>query len=374
MQKTIKKKILIFCSYSISLVNLRGNLIKSLVSNKYDVKACAPKDINYTQVEKWCQENNVELHPLVIKNTGKNPFQDFLTIFKSILLIKKINPHILFAYGIKPVIYGSICSAILGIPSIVSMITGLGNCFINEKEKGLFSKLINFLYKFSLSFNKKVIFQNEDDASLFARRGIVKEDQILVVNGSGIDLSYFQYREMPPKTIRFLFIGRLIKQKGIIEYIEACKALKKRYPYITCSVVGERYPNPSMLTQEEFEDLESSADLEYLGKMEDVRPILKESSVFVLPSYREGTSRAVLEAMATGLPIITTDAPGCWQTVNEGLSGFIVPTKDSLSLMKAMEKFIINPELIPIMGKESRKFVEQKYEVYEVNKKIIEVF
>lgn len=369
----MKKKILIFSSSSMSLVNFRGHLIKTLVSNDYIVTTAAPRDNTYAQVENWCKENGVELRPLVIKNTGKNPFQDFFTLINIILLIIKIKPHVLFAYGIKPVIYSSIGGYITKVPSVFSMITGLGNCFIEENETSFFSKILNFSYKFALSFNKKVIFQNEDDASLFTNKGMVNKEQVVIVNGSGVDLSYFQYREIPPSTIRFLFIGRLIKQKGIIEYIEACKALKKKYSHIIFSVVGEIYPNPSMLSQEEFEDLKSSLYIEYLGKMEDVRPILQESSVFVLPSYREGTSRAALEAMATGLPIITTNAPGCWQTVQDGVNGFVVPTKNSSDLIKAMEKFIVDPELIPVMGKESRKIAEQKYDVHEVNKQILEV-
>jgi glycosyltransferase involved in cell wall biosynthesis len=369
----MKQKILIFSSSSMSLLNFRGHLIKTLVFNDYEVTAAAPRDNTYDQVEKWCKESGVELHPLVIKNTGKNPFQDLFTLINMILLIIKIRPNILFAYGIKPVIYSSIGGYITKVPSIFSMITGLGNCFINENEASFFSKILNFFYKFALSCNKKVIFQNEDDASLFENKGMVNKNQIVIVNGSGVDLSHFQYRELTSSTTRFLFIGRLIKQKGIVEYIKACKVLKKKYPHITFSVVGERYSNPSMLNQEEFENLKSLSDIEYLGKMEDVRHILNKSSVFVLPSYREGTSRATLEAMATGLPIVTTNAPGCWQTVQEGVNGFIVPTKDTLALIEAMEKFILNPEIISGMGKESRKIVEQKYDVHAVNKQILDI-
>jgi len=170
----------------------------------------------------------------------------------------------------------------------------------------------------------------------------------------------------------FLIITRLIRDKGICEYVDAAKTIKKKYPCVRFQVVGYLDSNPTALTKKELDELTADNVVECLGKMDDVRPAIANSSVYVLPSYAEGMPRSTLEAMAMGRPIITTDVPGCRETVVEGVNGFLVPIKNAEKLAEAMEKFILQPELISIMGKESRRMAEEKYDVHKVNKVVLD--
>jgi glycosyltransferase involved in cell wall biosynthesis len=190
----------------------------------------------------------------------------------------------------------------------------------------------------------------------------------VMVNGSGVNLDYYSFK--PPLTgvLVFLMIARLLKEKGISEYIEAAGIVKRKYPEARFKLIGwDLGDNHSSFTKKEQENWKTEGFVEIRGPLEDVRPFLEETSVYVLPSYREGTPRTVLEAMATGRAVITTDAPGCRETVVEGTNGFLVPVRDGKSLAVAMERFIKEPDLVERMGRESRRIAEEKYDVHKVN-------
>lgn len=365
------KSICVISSNSKSLQMFRGHLIREFIKKGNHVMCLAPRDEDFQSVETWLKENGAVLQSISINNTSLNPIQDLASLFSIFRILRKQKPIMIFSYGIKPVIYGSLAAYFAGRPEIMSLITGLGNCFMEENEGKFINKFVRFLYRISLRFNRIVFFQNEDDASTFLKYSITSKNKIRVINGSGVDIEYFSKITPAQSPIRFLFIGRLIKQKGIMEFIEASTHLKKKYPEVIFSVVGGLSPNPSSLSKQQLEDLKQSQAIEYLGEVEDVRDILKQSTVFVLPSYREGTSRACLEAMSSGLPVITTDVPGCRQTVQERKNGFLVPARCSASLEKCMEKFLLKPYLVIQMGQQSRKIAEEKFAVHKVNDAIM---
>jgi len=364
-------KIAIISHYAPSLTNFRGELIKTLVRAGHQVITLGPE----AGFESELAEIGAEYRQISLQRTGTNPAKDMSTVFALTKLLKKINPDIVLSYAIKPVIYGSLAASLAGISNIYSMITGLGYVFTGEssKQKILF-RLVYPMYKSALSKNKIVFFQNPDDLELFRDLKLVSsKGQQIIINGSGVDISHFAYSPPPTEPISFLLMARLIWDKGIGEYVEAARNLKNRYPKVSFKLLGPFDINPTAIKPTDVEKWDKEGIIEYLGEARDVRPYLANSSVYVLPSfYREGTPRSVLEAMSMGRPIVTTDAPGCRETVQEGANGFLVPIKDAEALEKAMEKFILNPELIPEFGLASRKIAEEKYDVRKVNRTILQ--
>lgn len=223
---------------------------------------------------------------------------------------------------------------------------------------------------------KKVFFQNPDDQMLFKKMGILKDSvSSFVVNGSGVNVFEYAVKPFPTNnnlpTPKFLLIARLLGDKGIREYAQAAKIIKNKHPQIQFDLVGWIDDNPNAIRQDELDGWISEGLFHYWGKLSDVKPAIAASSIYVLPSYREGTPRTVLEAMAMGRPIITTNAPGCRETVIDGYNGYLIPIKSVSELANAMEKFILNPELIYKMGAASRKFAEEKFDVNAVNQTML---
>jgi glycosyltransferase involved in cell wall biosynthesis len=224
------------------------------------------------------------------------------------------------------------------------------------------------MYSASLRKATLVFFQNADDRNLFFEDGILGRDSsTFVVNGSGVDLNEYPYSPITEKRPAFLMIARLLGDKGVREYVRAARLIRARNPDARFALAGWLDDNPDSIRQVELDKWLESGHVEYLGRLEDVRGAISESSVYVLPSYREGTPRTVLEAMAMGRPIITTDGPGCRETVRHGENGFLVPVKSVSALVEAMQRFIDNPELAAEMGKRSREIAEERYDVHKVN-------
>ena len=364
--------VIVIGGYAPSLVNFRGELIKRFVSLGYQVIACAPGGSDKTIGE--LERIGADYCDIPVSRTGLNPFEDIRTFFALLSLFRKERPDAVLAYTIKPVIYGSLAAKAASVSAMFSMITGLGNPFMAKGFKSkLIRVLVSYLYRNGLTANKKVFFQNPDDLAEFKQRGLLgANDKGVLINGSGINTQSFQVHEMP-LTIRFLLTARLLKDKGICEYAQAASIIKTKYPEVEFDLVGWLDENPACISESQLNDWISSGTVNYLGKLDDVRPAIADASVFVLPTfYREGTPRTILEAMAMGRPIITTDAPGCRETVTDGENGFLVPVKSVDELVAAMEKFILNPELIVSMGKRSREMAEDKYDVHKVNQVILE--
>jgi len=365
-------KILLLGSYAESLINFRGKLLEEMVADGHTVLACAP-DISESVREKLLRLK-VDVQEVRMQRTGVSPLYDFVAFWDLVRIIRKFSPDYFLAYTIKPVVYGSLAARVTGVPNIFSMITGLGNAFgSGHGRHRIVSNIAKYLYRMSLRQNKRVFFQNPDDQQFFQELGYLRGDsQSVLINGSGIDINDFSPAPFPPD-ISFLLIARLIADKGIREYALAAQMLKKIYPDVRFRLVGPFDTNPTALKRKEVDDWVSEGSIEYLGELDDVRGAITDSSVYVLPSYyREGTPRTILEAMAMGRAIITTDSPGCRETVRDGKNGLLIAIKDPVALMKAMEYFIIHPEMLSNHGKESRKIAMEKYDVRKVNETIIE--
>lgn len=365
------KTLVVLAGYAPSLVNFRLHLLLELQKQGYHVIACAPQKVDW--VIKTLIEHNIEFNTFPISPASIAPHKDVLFLLKFSHFLKRIKPNIFFAYTIKPVIYGSLAAKLAGVPQIYSFITGLGYTFEDRtfKQK-VIGKISKTLYSIALRLNNMVFFQNQDDVQVFKEKKILNHNaSITITNGSGVDLKHFQFEPYFHKNPVFLLIARFLKSKGILEYIEAAQIVKQKYPQAEFHLVGYFYDSPDTIDRKYIEEAHQKGIIIYQGETNDVRPFIKNCSVYVLPSYREGTPRSVLEAMAIGRPIITTDVPGCKETVINGVNGFLVPAKDVNSLAQAMFSFIENPGLISKMGKQSRLIAEQKYDVHKVNATIL---
>ena len=364
-------KIAIIAGYAKSLINFRGELIREFIKLGHQVIAMAPE----SGFERELNSIGAQYRSIPLQRNGLNVFKDLCTLLSLLKILREEKPDIVFLYTVKPVIYGSLAAQMAKIPYVYSMITGLGYPFTGATLKQrMLAKLLRFLYKLSLKNNKKVFFQNPDDLRLFKELNLLTGgNKAVLINGSGVDVRKFAYETAKVNPLSFLLMARLLWDKGIAEYVEAARMLKQRYPDVRFKILGPFDSNPAGINPEDVESWVAEGVIEYLGETDDVRPYIADTSVFVLPSfYREGTPRSVLEAMSMGRPIITTDAPGCRETVQEGVNGFLVPVKDSRALAAAMEFFILNPEMISIMGTKSREIAIEKYDVHKVNRIIIE--
>lgn len=364
-------RVLVFGSCPKALLNFRGRLLKAMRDRGHEVFACAPdappEVLN--QLSKW----GITYHPVRLARTGLNPLRDVATARQFLALLKNVQPDAVLSYTIKPVIWGSAAARMAHVPGIYSMITGLGFAFSGSGAK---YRLAHFsatlLYRLSLRFNDKVIFQNPDDLALFTRLGLIKPNTAtLVVNGSGVDTVHFSPAPFPERPT-FLLLSRLIRDKGIREYVEAARIVKRHHPEARFRLAGFIDDRPSAIRRSELNQWVDEGTIDYLGHLSDVRPALRDASVYVLPSYREGLPLSVLEAMAMGRPIVTTDVPGCRQTVEEGVNGFLVPARSSEHLAAAMERFITDPELVAVFGNAGRRIAQERFDVREVNRTVLE--
>ena len=317
----------------------------------------------------------VSLHSYPLNRRGLNLFQDIKTLITLCKIIFRISPNYVLSYTIKPVIYGTIVSFLMRVPNRFALITGLGSNFVNYQDsKDTFSrKLVRFLYKISLNLTSKTIFQNNDDKDLFiAKRIMIDNDKIHVVNGSGVNLNHYKEASFPD-SLRFLFVGRFLKSKGLKEFIEAAKIINAKNKNVKFTIAGSIEEGGDSILIDEINHFIETGVIENLGYLNDIRVAISNCSVFVLPSYREGTPRSVLEAMAMGRAIITTNAPGCRETVRNGFNGFLVRTGSVDDLVQAMNLFKDNHDLIQKMGKNSLKLVTKKYDVKIINKNMFDI-
>jgi len=356
-----------------SLVNFRGPLLKEMVERGHEVFACAPDAPE--EVRSQLSQIGATYREVPIARAGLNPFRDIGTGLALFRLFRSLQPDAVLAYTAKPVIWGCIAARLARVQSSYAMITGLGYAFMDggSPKQRMVQRIVCGLYRTALARSKAVFFQNPDDMAEFQKRGLVKKsNQSLLINGSGVDTDYFSPTPLPENPT-FLLMARLIGDKGIREYREAARRVRAKYPRTRFLLAGGYDENPAAISREEIRRWQEQGDIEYLGKLEDVRPAIAQSRVYVLPSYyREGTPRTILEAMSAGRPVITTDAPGCRETVVHGENGFLVPVKDADALAEAMEKFIQKPDLAESMGRESRRIAEEKYDVHKVNRVIME--
>ncbi len=368
---TRRRRIIVLAGLADSLINFRKPLLEAFRENGFDVFALAPPADS--EIVEALNRIGVEFRPVHLSRAGMSPLEDARYYLELRSLIREIKPDIVFSYTIKPVIYGSLAARACGVKKVVSMITGAGYAFQKGTWKGkAVHAVVRPMYRKALSINAVVFFQNRDNLALFMDEGILGNPRkAVLIPGTGVDLAH--YAPVAPwiRPITFLLIARLLYDKGIREYVEAARSLKAGYPGTRFRLLGPLDPNPMGVPRRVVEEWQRERVIEYLPEIRDVRPFLAETSVYVLPSYHEGMPRTVLEAMSMGRPIITTDAPGCRETVVEGRNGYIIPVRDSMALSKAMERFLINPSLIPLMGDQSRLLAEERFDVRKVNLDIL---
>lgn len=375
------KKMVIIGNTASMMLNFRSDLIKELLLNNWTVYAFVC-DFNEEQLKKL---EGLGTKPIIYKmnRAGLNPFSDFRTIYELKSKINQIKPDIVFSYFTKPVIYGSIAAKLAHVPKITGMIEGLGSPFTEHKNsQNLKMKLIKFiqvsLYRIAFPFLDKIIFLNKDDPIDLVEKNKIftTKDAVKVLGPIGLNLKDYPYKAWDDsKSVSFIFVARLLAEKGIYEYLEAAKIVKLKYPKTIFKVIGGLdLENPYGLSQSELDKLIASKLIEYPGYVNNVSEHVAESAVFVLPSYyREGVPRSTQEAMAIGRPVITTDVPGCRDTVIDGVNGFLIPKWDVNALVEKMCFFIKNPDQINIMGNESYKIACEKFDVHKVNKKLFEI-
>ena len=365
-------RVILLGSYPFALINFRGKLIEDLVDRGHEVIGCAPGENE--EVQRSLETLGARYEPVRMQRTGMNPIADLVSMVSLWRTFRRLKADAIFAYTIKPVVYGSFAARLAGIPRIHSMITGLGYAFMGDTRKQrLVGVLAKFLYRNSLRLNHGVFFQNEDDAKLFVDQQLLAPDKVTITGGSGVDLEHFALEPLPDK-VRFLMCGRILVEKGVREYFDAAREVKARFPEAEFVYVGPfDEGNPAAIQESDLAEMNANGQVEVHGFAEDVRPFFRECSVFVLPSYREGTPRTVLEAAAMGRAVITTNGPGgCKQTVRDGESGYLVPIKNSAALAEAMVKILQSPERIEKMGKTGRALMAERFDIRKVNATIIE--
>ena len=370
------KHILIITSYGPSLINFRLPLIKKLLFKGYKVSVASPKDRFSDNLQKELKDIGVNINIFSLSGKSLNIFKDCKSVLQIFKIIRDSKPNIIISYTAKPVIYTGLVLKCFKKISYFPLITGLGYAFIDKEsvKYKIIKYLIIRLYRESLKNSAKTIFQNKDDQSLFSKLKIIKEKKISnIVNGSGVDLNQYPLSDLPSKPV-FLMISRLLIDKGVREYVEAAKIVRSRSSNVRFQLAGYIDGNPSSIAAKELQSWIKEGNIEYLGEVKSVQSILKSCKYYVLPSYREGTPRSVLEALATGRPIITTDAPGCRETVIHKKNGLLVPIKDSTALANAMISLLEeSDEVIKKLAFESYLIAKNKFEIDKVNKSMLNI-
>ena len=359
------KRITLVCNTSNSVLTFRRKLIETLQNEGYEVSVIAFDN----QREAEIKAMGVEFHCVEDANRSLNPFRILTLTGRYKKLIKEVSPDIVLTFMLKPNIFGVKAAKKLGIKNIYSFVDGVGDVFINNSLKW---KIIRFvvckLYKSSFKYSKKVFFPNKDDKLEFIQRKLITQTQGVIVEGTGIDLEKFSFKPLKNRK-SFLMIARMLKTKGVFEYCEAARIVKAKYPEAEFHYVG---PEGTV----KIADIQSYIEegiVCYLGATTDVRPYIEDCTVHVLPSYREGQGQVSLEAGAMGRALIVCDTNGSRDTVQDGYNGFLVEVKSAQQIAEKMIWFIENPEKTEEMGKNARKFAEEKFDSVKINEKILSI-
>lgn len=361
-------KIAVLSSFTTSLFWFRIDMMQS-----FREAGCEVLAVGDGPEEEWSgkfADMGIRYRQIPVSRNGTNPIHDLKTLRALRRLLREEKPDKIFAYQAKTVIYGGIAAGLCGIREFYPMIAGVGSVFLGDspKQKLLRSILVTE-YRLGMRRAPKVFFQNRDDLKVFTDHKILPQSKAVMLHGSGVNVEKFTPTPLPEKP-GFLCISRLIRDKGVVEYLEAARKLHALHPEVACVLVGPFDTNPSAIRPEELQSYIDDGSVLYAGEQKDVQPYLRACTAYVLPSYHEGTPKTVLEAMACGRPAITTDAPGCRETVTDGVNGLLVPVKDVDAIVAAMEKLLDEPETAARMAVEARRIAEDRYDVRKVNRTI----
>jgi glycosyltransferase involved in cell wall biosynthesis len=354
------------------LLTFRGPMLRAMAAEGHTVLAIAPEDD--ARVKAALDEIGVRFATMPLHRAGMNPVRDSLAVVSLARTLRRFGPDAILVTAAKPVIYGSVAARLAGVPLRAAMITGVGSALGggSGSRRRVLARLVRLLYSIGLRQAHVVFFQNADDESLFRDLGLVgKRHRLVRIAGSGIDLDAFQPTPLPAGPVTFLMVARLLWDKGVREFVDAARAVHQLRPDVRFQILGPLDPNPSAVASAELDTIRAEGVVEYLGETDDVRPYLAAAHVATLPSYREGTPRSLLEAMAMGRPVLTTDVPGCRETVQPGRNGLTVAARDSQALADGMLELIDQSGRLEAMGLESRRIAEERFDVRVVNRTIL---
>lgn len=367
-------KVLVLSSLAYSLTNFRGNLLREMRANGHHVIAVAPDRDDAVANE--LSKSGIEFRVIPMQRARTDPLADLWLLVSYMWLMLRERPQLVLAYTQKPIIYGGLAARIVAIPRFYALMSGLGHVFSPDSKVSPAVKHIAIrLYRMAVRRARAIFVFNADDRQDMIDLGIVDEQKRVVqVPGSGVDLSKFSVSPLPKGGASFLMIARLLRNKGIPEFLGAAKAVSEEHPECRFSILGHfDDQNPEGISKAECERFAKQYPVRFIPGTSDVRPYLEAASVFVLPSYyREGLPRTILEAMASGRPVITTDQPGCRDPIEDGENGIIVPARDTETLASAMLRFAGDKKLIESMGRQSRKLVEDIYSDTLVNRQLLD--
>lgn len=366
-------KIAVISNGVLSLLNFRGPLMVEMVRRGHEVLAFAPDHDDASRVA--LAGMGVEAVDYAVSRAGTNPLREIGSIFELRRLLRRHRVDLCFPYFIKPVIYGTIAAWLAGVPRRYGLIAGLGFAFTEGNGQGRKRRFLQWVIihmaRFAAARIDQLMFQNRDDHAEFLRAGIVAADKAVLIGGTGVDLADWPATPLPDGPITFLLAARLLRDKGVTDYIDAIRLLQGSHPEARFLLLGGLDDNPAAIPRAKVETWASEGLIEWPGHVA-VKPWLAQAHVFVLPSYyREGVPRSTQEAMAMGRAVITTDLPGCRETVEAGVNGFLVPPRDPAALAVAMRRFIEQPALVAQMGVQSRRMAEERFDVHKQNRKLL---
>lgn len=367
--------IAVITSQAFSLVNFRGPLLKALLKRRVRVYALAPDFDETTRA--GVSALGAEPVDFTLVRAGMNPLRDIADIAGLCRLLKSLKPDMTLAYFIKPVIYGSIAARLVRIPRRYSMIEGLGYVFmestaVNSLRQRALRRVVPLIYKLALKSNEKVFFLNREDVAEFVAGNLVHQSQVVRIDGTGLDLGHYAPVAPILRPLTFLLIARMLREKGVHDFIQAARIVRTRFRDTRFILVGGTDSNPGSVKEADLRGWVDEGLVEWPGHVNDVRPWIARASVFVLPSYyREGIPRSSQEAMAMGRPVITTDWVGCRETVRDGVNGYLVPPRNPEAIALAMQRFVEAPDLIPKMGSEGRRIAEERFDANAINRHIL---
>ena len=352
------RPIVISANSSWNIVNFRSGLIRALVAQDYRVVVIAPKDRYSDQITAL----GAEYRQIALSSSGISLIEDGLLLLRYRRLLRELRPRAFLGFTAKPNIYGSLAAFGLGI-RVINNISGLGTVFI---KPGALQGLVSLLYRCALSRSAVVFFQNPDDRDLFVQRRLARYDQAHLLNGSGIDLDQFRPpdNERAPGPMRFVLVARMLRDKGVEEYIGAARVLRGEGSDARFALLGPTdADNRTAISPAQIAAWESEGLVDYLGTSDDVRPHIAAADCVVLPSYREGLPRSLIEAAAMGRPIVTTDVPGCRAAVEDGVTGLLCEVRSAKALAEALRRLIAFPESTRLaMGRAGRDRAERLYD------------
>jgi len=359
--------IAVFYNTMRSVYNFRRSLLAELMSRGYEVIVLAPFD----GYEKRLSAMGIACVDFPFTSRTTDPLHDGRLFFRFLRALRRVRPRCLLCFTIKPNIYGSAAAGLSGVP-VINNITGLGSAFL---QRGPLPAIVRRLYRIALRRSRCVFFQNDEDREVFLRNRLVRRGQSRRLPGSGVNTTAYAPRPRPPSDrIVFLLVGRLIRDKGVMEYAAAAESLPARVPQAVCRLLGEiDSDNPTAVGRAAIERWVRAGFVEYLGDTDDVRPYIAEADCVVLPSYREGLSRTLLEAASMAKPLVASDVPGCREVVEDGRTGFLCRARDARDLADKMTAMAaLPPSARDAMGRRGRVKIEREFDEKTVIRAYIE--